>query len=59
MKFKIIRHLTLTGFQWRWVLKARNNRTIGISGEGYRNRGDCEAMIGEIRKNAPYAKVMR
>ncbi len=59
MKFHIIRHLTLTGWQGRWLLKARNNRTIATSGESYRNRVDCEATIAEIRKNAAYAKVER
>ncbi len=59
MKFHIIRHLTITGWQYRWVLKSTNGNKIGISGESYRNRLDCEAMVAQIRKNAAYAKVER
>ena len=38
--------------EWRWRLKARNNRTVADSGEGYHNRGDCLAAIGLVKSSA-------
>ncbi|MCC6779308.1 MAG: DUF1508 domain-containing protein [Hyphomicrobiales bacterium] len=32
--------------QWRWRLRAGNNRIIAVSGEAYHNRSDCVAAIG-------------
>jgi uncharacterized protein YegP (UPF0339 family) len=29
--------------EWRWRRKAGNNRTVGASTEGYKNKKDCEA----------------
>jgi hypothetical protein len=34
----------LTG-QWRWKVLARNNRSVAVSGESYRNRLDCIGMF--------------
>jgi uncharacterized protein YegP (UPF0339 family) len=34
--------------QWRWNLKAGNNRTIADSGEGYHSRSDCIAGINLV-----------
>lgn len=31
--------------QWRWRLRAVNNRIIAESGEAYHNREDCLAAI--------------
>jgi len=44
--------------RWRWRLKAKNRRTIAVSGEGYENRADCEAAI-ELVKGSADAKVGR
>jgi len=38
--------------EWRWTLKAGNNRTIADSGEGYQNERDCRAMVTWIKANA-------
>lgn len=37
------------GGDWRWRLKAPNNRTIANSGEGYSNRKDCIAAIDLVK----------
>lgn len=42
--------------QWRWRLRASNNRIIAESGEGYFNRSDCEAAI-ELVKGAAHAPL--
>lgn len=31
--------------EWRWYLLAANNKKIADSGEGYKNKSDCEAAI--------------
>ena len=28
--------------EWRWNLRARNNRIIADSGQGYKNLSDCK-----------------
>lgn len=35
--------------QYRWYLKAANNRKIANSGEGYNNRTDCLAAIHLVK----------
>lgn len=35
--------------QWRWRLRAANNRIIAESGEGYQNREDCLAAISLVQ----------
>lgn len=35
--------------QWRWRLRAGNNRIIAVSGEGYNNRSDAAHAIGLVR----------
>jgi uncharacterized protein YegP (UPF0339 family) len=32
--------------EWRWRRVAGNNRIVGASSEGYKNRGDCVANAG-------------
>jgi len=41
--------------QWRWHLKAANNRIIASSGEGYWNKADCLSAISLVKQsgNAP------
>ena len=45
----------ITG-QWRWRLRAGNNRIIAESGESYHNRADCLAAI-ELVKGSALAPV--
>lgn len=37
---------------YRWHLKAANNRLIAESGEGYRNKADCYAAIALVKGSA-------
>jgi uncharacterized protein YegP (UPF0339 family) len=41
--------------EWRWRLLANNNKTIADSGEGYKNKQDCEDAIKLVKgsKDAP------
>jgi uncharacterized protein YegP (UPF0339 family) len=41
--------------QWRWRLRAANNRTIADSGESYWNKNDCLSAINLVKGafNAP------
>lgn len=40
--------------EWRWKVVARNNRIIADSGEGYKNKADCEAGY-QLTQAAPDA----
>lgn len=35
--------------QWRWRLRAANNRIIAVSGEGYHNKADCLHAIALVK----------
>lgn len=41
--------------EWRWYLRAANGNKLADSGEGYKNRKDCENAIESVKgsKNAP------
>jgi len=41
----------------RWRLKASNGQTIASSGQGYKDKRDCEHAIDVIKKGAEKAKV--
>jgi uncharacterized protein YegP (UPF0339 family) len=43
--------------QHRWRLLASNGQTIATSGQGYKDRRDCEHAIDVIKKGAEHAKV--
>jgi len=43
--------------EWRWNLKANNNRIVATSGEGYQNRQDCLDAIQRIKDEAKDAGV--
>lgn len=43
--------------EWRWRLKARNNRIVAVSGEGYKNRIDAVQAVSLVQKDAPRAKT--
>lgn len=44
-----------TAGEWRWRLRAANNKIIANSGEGYANRTDCLSAIDLVKssKDAP------
>jgi uncharacterized protein YegP (UPF0339 family) len=35
--------------EWRWYLKAANNRKLADSGEGYKNKQDCKDAIDLVK----------
>jgi hypothetical protein len=43
--------------EYRWRLLANNNRIIADSGEGYKNKSDCEDGIKLVKQQAPLATV--
>ena len=43
--------------QYRWRLKATNGQVIAASGQGYKDKRDCEHAIDAIKKGAEKAKV--
>lgn len=57
MRFEIYRRWTIGGRRWFWRLKAANNRTIAVGGEGFHNLADVEAIAAEIQRNSPIADV--
>ena len=38
--------------QWRWRLRAANNRIIATSGEAYINKSDCLHAINLVKGSA-------
>lgn len=50
MKFQLYR--SRWGRQWRWRLRADNNRIIAVSGEGYHNRADAETAIELVQASS-------
>ena len=43
--------------EYRWRLKATNGQVIATSGQGYKDKGDCEHAIDVIKQGAKQAKV--
>lgn len=43
--------------EWRWRLRAGNNKIIADSGEGYVRKSDCEDAINLVKQEAPSAPV--
>lgn len=43
--------------EFRWRLRADNNKVIATSGEGYKAHSDCAHGIDLVRKQAPEAKL--
>jgi len=39
-----------TSNQWRWRLRAQNNKNIAVSGEGYYNKQDCLDAIALVKQ---------
>lgn len=56
IKFEVYRD---TRDEWRWSMIAANGRTVGDSGEGYKNRADMMRMINQIRGAAAIPVVER
>ena len=45
--------------EWRWQLQSIGNRKIiADSGEGYKNRADCEHGVQLVKKYGPSATVV-
>jgi uncharacterized protein len=44
--------------EFRWRFQADNNKIVASSGEGYKNKADCEHAIDLIKKGAPKAQVV-
>jgi uncharacterized protein YegP (UPF0339 family) len=43
--------------EFRWRLKATNSQVIATSGQGYKDKRDCEKAIDVIKKGAEKSKV--
>jgi uncharacterized protein YegP (UPF0339 family) len=43
--------------QYRWRLKATNGQVIASSGQGYKDKRDCDNAIDVIKKGAEKARV--
>lgn len=43
--------------EWRWRFRANNNKIVADSGEGYKNKSDCESAIDILKREAPTAPV--
>lgn len=43
--------------EYRWHLEAANGKKIANSGEGYKNKGDCQHAI-DLVKNSSAATVV-
>lgn len=43
--------------QYRWRLRADNNKIVADSAEGYINKNDCLAGIAIVKKEAPSAPI--
>jgi uncharacterized protein YegP (UPF0339 family) len=43
--------------EYRWRLRAGNNRIIADSGEGYRSKADCLHGIELVKRDGPDAPV--
>jgi len=45
MKFRIYKDRKK---EWRWQLQSKNGKFIADSGEGYKNKKDCIAMVQKV-----------
>ena len=43
--------------EWRWRFRANNGKIIADSGEGYKNKQDCEHGIELIKEQTPDANI--
>ncbi len=47
-----------TAGEWRWRLTTFNGNNVANSGEGYKNKADCLAIIESISLSAANARVL-
>lgn len=45
--------------QWRWRLRARNNKIIAAAGESYHNEADCIHGINLVKSTTTETKIIR
>lgn len=44
--------------EWRWRLRASNEKIIADSGEGYLTQEGCEAAVSRVKREAPAATLL-
>jgi uncharacterized protein YegP (UPF0339 family) len=44
--------------EWRWRLRASNEKIIADSGEGYYSQGGCEDAVERVQREAPIATLV-
>jgi uncharacterized protein YegP (UPF0339 family) len=44
--------------EWRWRLRASNDKIIADSGEGYYSQSGCEEAVARVQREAPIATVL-
>jgi uncharacterized protein YegP (UPF0339 family) len=57
MTFEIYQSWTIFGKRWFWRLKAKNNKTVAVGGEGYHNLGDVYDTIDAIAQSLVSAQI--
>jgi uncharacterized protein YegP (UPF0339 family) len=43
--------------EWIWTLKDNRNQVLAVSGQGYKEKDDCENSITEVKNCARTATV--
>jgi uncharacterized protein YegP (UPF0339 family) len=43
--------------EYRWRMRAGNHEIIATSGEGYKNKSDCQHGVDLVKRDAPAALV--
>jgi uncharacterized protein len=44
--------------EWRWRLRASNDKIIADSGEGYYSQEGCESAVARVKREAPVAGIV-
>ena len=44
--------------EWRWRLRASNEKIIADSGEGYYSQEGCEAAVSRVKREVPVATLV-
>jgi uncharacterized protein len=44
---------------WRWRLRDDSNHVIATSGDGYRRKSDCVAVLNSIKVNAHHIEIIQ
>lgn len=57
MYFEIYPSGGLINMQWRWRLRAANNRIIADSGESYHNKTDCIHALNLVKTTNIFTPV--